>query len=127
MPKSINTIIREEHSQEAPTFIEKSADYVTNFGGSWTFIFLFILFFSTWVIINTYVYYFDDGFLKLNLILSCLSVFQAPFILMSQNRAHTIDRQREERAYRIGLKSEQEIQDLHDKIDEVLDFIKDIK
>ena len=48
-------------------------------------------------------------FILLNLILSCLAAIQAPIILMSQNRAAEIDRQRSEMDYYVNRRAEKEI------------------
>ena len=56
-------------------------------------------------------------FILLNLILSCLAAIQAPIIMMSQNRQGTIDRLSAQHDYDINIKSELEIELLHQKID----------
>lgn len=74
------------------TIGEKISDGVAHFGGSWKFIIIFCLFLLIWVSINMMelfqVIQFDKPpFILLNLILSFIAAFQAPFIMMSQNRA----------------------------------------
>ena len=59
-------------------------------------------------------------FILLNLILSCLAALQAPVIMMSQNRKEMKDRRRSENDYKINLKAELEIQQLHEKMDLLL-------
>src|SRR5207302_8706330 len=59
-------------------------------------------------------------FILLNLILSCLAAVQAPVIMMSQNRAEARDRLRAENDYKVNLKAELEIRQLHEKIDHLL-------
>jgi uncharacterized membrane protein len=59
-------------------------------------------------------------FILLNLLLSCLAAFQAPVIMMSQNRSEARDRRRAELDYRINLKAELEIRHLHEKLDHLL-------
>ena len=61
-------------------------------------------------------------FILLNLVLSCIAAIQAPLIMMSQNRQEAKDRQRAESDYRINLKSELIIDDLHRKLEEVLEI-----
>jgi uncharacterized membrane protein len=68
------------------------ADSVTHFVGSWRFIFIFSTVLGIWVILNTVAYFihFDPyPYILMNLILSTIAAFQAPFIMMSQNRAET--------------------------------------
>jgi len=59
-------------------------------------------------------------FILLNLVLSCLAAIQAPVIMMSQNRQESKDRLRSQHDYRVNLKAELEIRQLHDKIDHLL-------
>ncbi|MEE4266021.1 MAG: DUF1003 domain-containing protein [Desulfobacteraceae bacterium] len=56
----------------------------------------------------------------MNLVLSCLAAIQAPVIMMSQNRQEAKDRLRSQHDYRVNLKAELEIRQLHDKIDHLL-------
>ena len=59
-------------------------------------------------------------FILLNLMLSCLAALQAPIIMMSQNRQEAKDRLRSEHDYRVNLKAELEIRQLHEKLDHLL-------
>ena len=52
-----------------------------------------------------------------NLALSTIAAFQAPIIMMSQNRQATKDRITAAHAYEVNLKMELEIDGLHEKID----------
>lgn len=114
----VGSKIDAENSPQTSTFKERAADKVAEFGGSWIFIGSFSVFFCLWVILNSFHGAFDGyPYILLNLILSCLSVFQAPFILMSQNRMAAVDRKRAEEDYRINLKAEMEIKDLAAKVD----------
>lgn len=116
--EAVNTQVQFEHSNETSTLKERAADVVAEFGGSWTFIASFSVFVVVWVALNCFSHAIDPyPYILLNLILSCLSVFQAPFILMSQNRMANIDRRRAEEDYKINLKAELEIQSLHEKLD----------
>jgi uncharacterized membrane protein len=68
------------------------ADNVTKFVGSWRFIFIFSAVLGIWVILNTVAYFeiiqFDPyPYILMNLVLSSVAAIQAPFIMMSQNRA----------------------------------------
>jgi len=97
------------------------ADHVAAFGGSWTFILSFCGLLVIWMLLNvTGVLFkiFDPyPFILLNLVLSCLAALQAPIIMMSQRRQESKDRLRGENDYRVNLKAELEIRQLHEKID----------
>jgi len=111
----------EEMLQERETFGERMADHVAAFGGSWTFILSFCGLLVIWMLLNvTGVLFriFDPyPFILLNLVLSCLAALQAPIIMMSQRRQESKDRLRGENDYRVNLKAELEIRQLHEKID----------
>ena len=100
---------------------EKIANAVARFGGSWTFIIIFLIILATWMILNgmqLFGIHFDKyPFILLNLFLSCVAAIQAPIILMSQNRAADLDRMNAENDYHVSLKSEQELRILHAKLD----------
>ena len=126
--KIIHDKILDELSHDIPTFRERITDFVADFGGSWRFIISFTIIFLAWIAFNQLIYAFDAyPFMALNLAVSLLSIYQAPFILMSQNRMSDIDRKRELRAYEIAIKAEMEIKELHQKIDNIIDFYKKTK
>lgn len=106
------------------TFGEALADRVATFGGSWKFIIIFGAILTVWIGINSFVLLwkpFDPyPFILLNLVLSSLAALQAPVIMMSQNRQEVKDRLRSENDYRVNLKAELEIRQLHEKIDHLL-------
>jgi uncharacterized membrane protein len=103
---------------------ERAADRLALYAGSWRFIGIFMGVLVIWIIINSIVLLqkpFDPyPFILLNLILSCLAAIQAPIIMMSQNRQEAKDRLRSEYDYRVNLKAELEIRQLHEKIDHLL-------
>ncbi len=59
-------------------------------------------------------------FILLNLGLSSLAAFQAPIIMMSQNRQTAKDRLEQKATYEINLKLELELMRLHEKVDVLL-------
>jgi len=106
------------------SFGERVADKVAEFGGSWKFIIIFGLILVCWIAANSVVLLyrpFDPyPFILLNLVLSCLAALQAPIIMMSQNRQEAKDRMRSVSDYRVNLKAELEIRQLHAKMDQLL-------
>jgi uncharacterized membrane protein len=103
---------------------ERVADHIAAFGGSWRFVLGFGGFIVLWVVVNSLVLYWRPvdpyPYILLNLILSCLAAFQAPVIMMSQNRQETKDRLRSQHDYQVNLKAELEIRQLHEKLDHLL-------
>ena len=108
---------------------QKASDAVAKFAGSWAFIFSFIAVMVIWMVVNIVLAAnaFDGyPFILLNLVLSCIAAVQAPLIMMSQNRQEAKDRKRAENDYRINLKNELIIDDLHKKLYLVLENQKKI-
>lgn len=103
---------------------ERVADRLAEFGGSWTFVVLFLVLIAIWVALNTIFlieHRFDPyPFIFLNLLLSCIAAIQAPIIMMSQNRQAACDQQKALQDYQVNLKAELEIRELHNKIDKLL-------
>ena len=93
------------------------ADKVALFAGSWKFIIIFSMFLILWMIWNslslTMAAHFDVApFILLNLILSFTAAFQAPFIIMSQNRQAIRDKHEAVVDFSINYKAELEIDDM---------------
>lgn len=107
------------------TFGQRLADSVTKFGGSWTFIIVFGLLLAIWMTVNSVILArsgstFDPyPFILLNLMLSALAAFQAPIVMMSQNRQSAKDRLEAGNAFEVALKTELAIQQLHEKVDRI--------
>jgi len=107
--------------EQQSTFGQRVADQVAAFGGSWTFIGLFVLVMAVWMTVNLRsVKPFDPfPFILLNLVLSCLAALQAPVIMMSQNRQAARDRVDAKNDYQVNLNAEMQILALHSKFDEM--------
>lgn len=106
------------------SFGQRASDAVAKFAGSWAFIFSFIAVMVVWMLLNILLgtKAFDAyPFILLNLVLSCIAAVQAPLIMMSQNRQEAKDRERAENDYKVNLKSELIVDDLHKKLDLVLE------
>ncbi|HTQ95404.1 MAG TPA: DUF1003 domain-containing protein, partial [Candidatus Acidoferrum sp.] len=112
--RNANEVIEKE-----ATLGERIADKVAGFGGSWTFITLFLSFMVVYTAINIALK--DNAwdrypFILLNLFLSMLAAIQAPVIMMSQNRQDTKDRLRSELDFDVNRRAASEIQGLARKL-----------
>ncbi len=103
------------------TFGDTSAEYMAAVGGSWRFVFGFAGFIVLWMLINSA---FGDRaawdpypYILLNLVLSCLSAFQAPLILMSQNKQVQRDRCQSDYTARMNLRAELVTRHINAKLD----------
>ena len=104
------------------TLGERVADKVAQVGGSWGFISGFGVFLVVWMLVNSVLLAraFDPyPYILLNLCLSCLAAIQAPIIMMSQNRQAAVDRLRAENDYQVNIKSELEILQVHEKLNQL--------
>ncbi len=105
------------------TIGQRIADKVASFGGSWTFIIIYLSFLVAWMAFNTFVLVHygrgEEGaqfdpypYILLNLMLSMTAALQAPIIMMSQNRAAEKDRLAAEQDFKVNLKSELMLEEL---------------
>ena len=109
---------------EKLTFGQKAADRMAKFGGSWSFIIIVSLILILWVLINSWLLFqkpFDPyPFILLNLLLSCIAAFQAPVILMTQNRQAEKDRIDAKYDHAVNRKAEREIQNMQKDLDKIM-------
>ncbi|HZE63760.1 MAG TPA: DUF1003 domain-containing protein [Pyrinomonadaceae bacterium] len=109
--------------EERSTIGQRIADRVASFGGSWTFIIIYVSFLVGWMGFNTFVLvHYGRGengaefdpypYILLNLMLSMTAALQAPIIMMSQNRAAEKDRLAAEQDFKVNLKSELMLEEL---------------
>lgn len=122
LQKTISKDLNSSH-KESLSFGDKISDRIAEVAGSWTFIISFCAVLIIWMTLNTVILlkpYDPAPFILLNLVLSCIAALQAPVIMMSQNRQEKKDRLRAENDYKVNLKSEIIIEDLHLKLDELI-------
>lgn len=118
--------------EEEETFGERVADNVAKFGGSWTFITIFLVAMTIYAATNIVLHekaWDPYPFILLNLFLSMLAAIQAPVIMMSQNRQDTKDRLRGELDYAVNRKAAADIQKLARKLnllDEKMGDLEDL-
>lgn len=126
--KALN-IYRRIHDHR--TYGERAADWIARWVGSWTFLFALSIFLTVWVVFNVYVIFFKAWdpypFILLNLILSTIAAYQAPVILMSQNRAAEVDRRRFEYDYAVNRKAEREVSNIQSDLEEIKKLIRKLK
>ena len=121
----INEPIRVDTDKESDlnrSFGDYLADKITEIAGSWPFIIGLIIFLLLWIILNIFILTNADPypFILLNLLLSCIAALQAPIIMMSQNREAKKDRLRSSNDYKTDLKSELILEDLHNKMSQII-------
>jgi CRP/FNR family cyclic AMP-dependent transcriptional regulator len=120
-----HTATRNVNVEEAArlTFADRAADIIAEFGGSWKFIMAAVIVLNLWILLNAFaaVLFGRQGFdpypfLFLSVALNMLQIFQAPIILMSQNRQSHKDRLRAEIDYQINLKNELALNEIIERL-----------
>ncbi len=125
-PENVNFITKNpniEFERES-TFIEKFADTITQVVGSMSFVYVHIIWFGIWVLINmnmTNMKPFDPfPFGLLTMIVSLEAIFLSTFILISQNRITERSEMRSEVDYKVNVNAEK-------MVTEALGLLHDIK
>jgi uncharacterized membrane protein len=103
--------------------LQRTADWISWFSGSMSFLLLNALWFVIWIGINTLqlgIPEFDPyPFGLLTMIVSLEAIFLSCFVLISQNRQAEKDRVRSDIEYDVNIKAELEIAHLHEKTDHI--------
>ena len=94
---------------------QRAADAFASSVGSWRFIIIQTVLLAVWVTLNVtaWVRAWDPyPFILLNLMLSFQAAYAAPILMMSQNRAASLDRMQAAADYDINRKAEGEITEI---------------
>lgn len=109
-----------EEDEARRTLADRAADTLAEFGGSWKFIGMSMVFIIFWIILNSYILITGwDPFpwQFLGLLLGIIAGIQAPIIMMSQNRQGDKDRLRADLDYRVNLKNELSLAEVLRRLD----------
>ena len=133
--RNINVVM-----EEKATVGQRVADKVASFGGSWTFIIIYVIFLAAWMALNSFILIYRKAdfdpypYILLNLMLSMTAALQAPIIMMSQNRAAEKDRLAAEQDFKVNLKSELLLEELmrrtkarETQMQEIIDSIRSLQ
>lgn len=94
------------------------------------FLVILTLCIALWIVLNVlgYLNGWDPfPFILLNLMLSFMAAYQAPVILMSQNRMAERDRAKAEQDLAIDRKAEREIQDIQKDLEEIKTLLRKLQ
>lgn len=114
------------------TIGERAADIIAAFGGSWTFIIIFVGSLIFWSFLNTEILgprkeAFDPyPYVFLNLILSMLAAIQAPIIMMSQKRQGKRDRVEADLDHEVNVRAELAIRQLDERLQLINDRLNHV-
>jgi uncharacterized membrane protein len=116
-----------EEVQAQFTLLERIADWIAWFSGSMPFLLINLIWFVTWISLNTFILPVDPvtnergfdpfPFGLLTMIVSLEAIFLSCFVLISQNRQAEKDRVRSDIEYEVNIKAELEVAHLHEKTD----------
>ena len=122
LDERVSKNVNESHKENL-SFGNRASDKIAASVGSWPFIIVFCVILFIWIVLNTAILLkaFDPyPYIFLNLVLSCIAALQAPVIMMSQNRLEQKDRLRSENDYKVNLKAEVIVEDIHTKLDKLI-------
>ncbi len=96
---------------------ERAADQITKFSGSMQFVYLHVLWFTVWIVLNVTIVRFDPfPFGLLTLIVSLEAIFLSTFVLLSQNREAARQDLRSEIDFETNVLSEVWLEAVADKL-----------
>jgi CRP/FNR family transcriptional regulator, cyclic AMP receptor protein len=113
-----------EAVEDKRTTVSRIADWISEFSGSFAFLFIHCAIFLGWILLNSGPLAatslggwdpFPYGFLTM--CVSLEAILLSVFVLLSQNRQVARDRLRNDIEYQVNLKAELGIAHLHEKVD----------
>src|SRR4028119_716083 len=111
--RNINALLQTRRQVEQKrTLEERIADTVTKFTGSMTFVYLHLIGFALWIVINLGwlpIKKFDPSFVVLAMFASVEAIFLSTFVLISQNRMMKAADERADLDLHVSLLAEHEI------------------
>jgi uncharacterized membrane protein len=113
LERNIDALIARRKAEDAnKTLQDRIADVITGFTGSMKFVYLHVLIFGAWIIVNlglTPLPRFDPSFVILAMFASVEAIFLSTFVLISQNRMAVLNDKRADLDLQISLLAEYEV------------------
>ncbi len=117
-------------AEDRRTRVQKTADWIADFSGSLTFLFMHLAVFFVWIVLNiepltsTRAGGWDPfPFGLLTMCVSLEAIVLSVFVLLSQNRQVARERVRNDIEYEVNLRAELEIAQLHQKVDRMQEVL----
>jgi uncharacterized membrane protein len=111
--RNIQALLARRHAEERKKgWQDRLADGITHFTGSMTFVYLHLLVFGVWIVVNlpwSPLPHFDPTFVILAMVASVEAIFLSTFILITQNRMAEQADKRADLDLQISLLAEHEI------------------
>ena len=126
--RNISSLVEMRNAEERKKSLqEKTADLLTKFSGSMTFVYVHAIWFGGWIAFNVGLMNskpFDPfPFSLLTLVVSLEAIFLSTFVLISQNHASRVADKRSELDLQINLLSEHEVTRLLTLLDAVAEHL----
>ena len=120
LEQKVSKVIKEEESEK-----EQFSYKVLNLVGSGKFIGFMAIFLLAWTLIDVIFLLADKfnpySFVIMNVILSFIVLIFCSLIVFNQNKKKKMDRRKSENDYKVNLKNEIIIEDLHYKLDDLIE------
>jgi uncharacterized membrane protein len=112
--RNIEALVERNRAKEREKRLQdRLADAITRFTGSMTFVYVHVVLFGLWIIINLgwipAAPRFDESFVVLAMVASVEAIFLSTFVLISQNRMAALSDARAELDLQVSLLAEHEI------------------
>jgi len=106
-------LVRRREEEQQKRLQDRIADGITRFTGSMPFVYLHLLIFGLWILINLgwlpLLPRFDPSFVILAMVASVEAIFLSTFVLISQNRMQALADKRADLDLQISLLAEHEV------------------
>lgn len=120
LEQKVSKVIKEEESEK-----KQFSNKVLNFVGSGKFIALMVVFILVWTLVDVFFLLTDKfnpySFVIMNVVLSLVVLIFCSLIVFNQNKKKKIDKRKSENDYKVNLKNEIIIEDLHYKLDDLIE------
>jgi len=117
LARNIKTLYaRRQREAAADSLQDRIADAITRFTGSMLFVYLHLLIFGLWIVINLGwlpgIPAFDESFVVLAMVASVEAIFLSTFVLITQNRMAATADKRADLDLQVSLLAEHEVTEL---------------
>lgn len=120
LEQKVSKVIKEEESEK-----KQFSNKVLNFVGSGKFIALMVVFILVWTLVDVFFLLTDKfnpySFVIMNVVLSLVVLIFCSLIVFNQNKKKKMDKRKSENDYKVNLKNEIIIEDLHYKLDDLIE------
>lgn len=129
----VHELTPEQLKKRLHSFEGRLAGFISEFSGSMTFVYLHVVWFTIWVLINQGFFTqqikpFDPfPYGLLTMVVSLEAIFLATFILINQNRQALVDEYRELNEEKEQEEEEREHEELEEEFQDIQKDLEDIK